>query len=180
MKLKKSQKEHLLAAISEGLHTDEINRRASEFGEPYSVSRSQVDFYRQSRKVKLEEIQESSESDALKTGFALKERRVETLNLLAEKMSRELLEENRLWVSNSKALGSGEFMEIVDYEEFNGAEVQQLRGVLDDIAKEVGDRKTKLEHTGKDGKDLAPPVLTITIESPTPLQAGAGAQQSGD
>jgi hypothetical protein len=180
MKLDEVHKKHLLELISEGLQTDEINARAAKFESPYSVSRSQVDFYRKSRGTKLKEIQEASESDALKTGFALKEKRVEVLSELAERMAEELLKGGRLWLEQVKALGSGEFMQIVDYEEFNGAEVAQLRGTLDDIAKEVGDRKTKLEHTGKDGKDLVPPTLSITIEPPTPLQAGAGAAQPGD
>jgi hypothetical protein len=42
----------------------------------------------------------------------------------------------------------GGFLWVVDYEEFNTAEVQQYRGVLDDIAKEVGDRKQSVQHGG--------------------------------
>ena len=54
-----------------------------------------------------------------------------------------------LWLDQVKALGAGPNMEIVDYEEFNTAEVQQLRGVFDDIAKELGHRKDKLELSGE-------------------------------
>jgi hypothetical protein len=154
MKLTKKQKEHLLAAISEGLQTDEINKRAAALRPAYKVSRQQVDHYRKSKEVKLAEIKENSESDALRTGFALKERRVESLNRLAEVMERELTEGGKLWLQDVKAVGSGEFTQIVDFETFNGAEVQQFRGVLDDIAKETGDRQKKVEVGGKDGSAL--------------------------
>lgn len=42
-------------------------------------------------------------------------------------------------------LGSGPMSEKVEYEEFNKAEVDAYRGVLDDIAKEVGDRQKVVE-----------------------------------
>lgn len=155
MKLDKHQKEHLLGLISEGLETDKINARASNFEPPYTVTRQQVDFYRKSRGVKLKEIAEEGETSALKKGFALKEKRVEALSTLAEKMADDLLEGDRLWLDQVKALGSGEFMQIVDYEEFNGAEVAQFRATLDDIAKEVGDRKQKHEVTINPRKALA-------------------------
>lgn len=145
MRLTKSQKEHLLELISEGLQSDEINARASKFKPPYEVSRSQVDHYRKTRGEKIKDIEEASETDALKTGFARREERVRVLDRLAQKFEEELFDGDRLWLDQVKALGSGEWMQVIDYEEFNTAEVQQLRGVLDDIAKEMGDRKFKVE-----------------------------------
>jgi hypothetical protein len=53
-----------------------------------------------------------------------------------------------LWTDQVKMIGSGPFAKEVDYEEFNTAEVTQYRGVLDDIAKELGHRKTGVEHSG--------------------------------
>jgi hypothetical protein len=143
MKLNKKQKEHLLALVAEGLQSDEINRRAARFKPAYSVSRQQVDFYRDSRKVKLDELKEASESGALKSGFALKERRVEVLSDIAERIYQDL---------------QGGIRERAAFE-FKEAEIRQLRGVFDDLAKEAGDRKQKVEHS-----DDADAPLTIRVE----------------
>lgn len=158
MELTKRQKEHLLAGISEGLKTRELNKRAASFQPPYKVSRQQVDYYRQSRAVAVEEIVAASESDALHAGFALKEERVRALNDLAGDLYKDL-KSGRRWLPQVKMIGSGVTAEIVDYEEFNAGEFQQFRGLLDDIAKETGERKAKVEHTGKDGG-----AITIEIE----------------
>jgi hypothetical protein len=143
MRLKQKQKEHLLSLVAEGKTSDEINARAAAFEPPYSVSRQQVDFYRASRGVRLEEIKAESESGALRTGLALKERRVETLSELGERLKRELLAEGddgRLWLRRKRAVGSGQWAEIVEVEEFNLTQINALRAVLDDIAKEMGER----------------------------------------
>jgi hypothetical protein len=49
----------------------------------------------------------------------------------------------------------------VEVPSFKGAQVAQLRGTLDDIAKERGGRKTKMEVTGKDDTPL---VFTIKVD----------------
>jgi hypothetical protein len=147
VRLKKNQKEKLLAWISEGLQSDEINDRAAQFDDPFSVTRSQVQFYRERRAVDIKTIQAAGEYDALTTGLALRAERVRRLQQLAALMEKDLFG-GFLWTDQVKALGSGEFMQVVDYEEFNTAEVQQYRGVLDDIAKEVGDRKQSVQHGG--------------------------------
>jgi len=156
MRLKKSQKEALLSWISEGLQTDEINDRAANFEPPFRVSRQQVDGYRDRRAVDLAVIQATAEMDALTTGLALKAERVRRLQRLAGLMENDLFG-GFLWTDQIKALGSGEFMKEVEYEEFNAAEVIQYRGVLDDIAKELGDRKsvvTNITLTPEQAKEL--------------------------
>jgi hypothetical protein len=155
MRLKKAQKEAVLQWIAEGLESDEINKRAAKFKPRFTVSRSQVDWYRKTRGVKLDEIQEADETSALKTGFAVKDERVKALQKLAEVMLDQLTreEDNRLWTQNAKGIGSGEDFERYDYEEFNKAEVDALRGVFDDIAAEVGQRVRKTDVTSG-GKPL--------------------------
>ena len=49
-------------------------------------------------------------------------------------------------------IGTGPFQERVEFEEFNTAEVSQYRGVLDDIAKEIGDRVQKIAPTDPTGQ----------------------------
>jgi hypothetical protein len=158
MRLKKAQREVLIAWIAEGLKTDEINKRAGKFKPPFKVSTRLTAHYRKTRGVKLVEIQEAGEVDALKSGFAVKENRVKALQTLAEKMLEELTreEDNRLWTTMVKGIGSNENYQRVEYEEFNKAEVDSFRGVLDDIASEVGERIRKTDVTSG-GKPLPRP-----------------------
>lgn len=144
MRLKKKQKEALLSWMAEGLESGEINIRAAVFKPPFEVSRQQIDYYRKTRAVDLEAIRSVDENNALTTGLSLKEERVKKLQLLAALMERDLLG-GFLWLEQVKSIGSGPTSEKVEYEEFNKAEVDAYRGVLDDIAKEVGDRQKIVE-----------------------------------
>jgi hypothetical protein len=143
-RLRKKQKEAVLSWIAEGLETDEINERATKFRPAFEVTRAQVDYYRSTRDADLKAIRAASETQALTSGFALKEARVQALQVLANLMYRDLTS-GFLWLDQAKALGSGPDSQIMDYEDFNTAEMQQLRGVFDDIAKELGHRKTVVE-----------------------------------
>lgn len=144
--LKAKQKQALLSWIAEGLETDEINERAAEFRPPFEVSRRVVAHYRKTRGVRLAALTEANEQSALTTGLALREERVKRLQRLAELMEGDLFGDV-LWTENQKMIGAGPFARVVDYEEFNAAEVQQYRGVLEDIAKEMGDRRTSSTNT---------------------------------
>ena len=163
MELEDRQKNHLLELISEGLKTREINKRAAKFEPPYKVSRQQVDYYRDSRGVKLAEIAEASESVALTTGLALREERVAALKELAAIFHRELCKEGRLWLPHVKLIGTGKQAARVDYEEFNQAEVNSFFKVLDEIAKETGERTYGYAADESETEDDS-------------AQAGAGAQ----
>lgn len=155
MRLRKAQREALIAWIAEGLQTDEINGRASQFEPEFSVSRTLVDHYRRTRKVDIDSLIQAGQDEALHAGLALRSERVRRLKQLAGRLEEDLLgDRERLWVKDRKAIGSGPFQEFVEFEEFNSAEVREYRGVLDDIAKELGDRKLINEISGKDGEPL--------------------------
>lgn len=139
----------MLNWIAEGLETGEINERAARFKPPFEVSAALVDYYRKTREADLKTIQMSSGLDALSSGLAIKDERVRRLQQLADLMWKDLTG-GFLWLDQVKALGSGEYMETYDYEEFNTAEVREFRGVLDDIAKELGHRKTVIEMNWRD------------------------------
>lgn len=126
-----------------------------------------------------EEREAAYRRSIMEEGYGLAHERVKALKTLAGKLFDELTTEeaapanlwtanayddgqpvqtrNRLWVRDVKQIGSGEGAQRVDIERFNGTEVEQFRGLLDDIAKEVGDRKqrTHTELTGKDGGPIA-------------------------
>ena len=144
MRLKKSQKERLLAWISEGLQSDEINERAAVEEPPFAVSRQQVGWYRDRRAVDIQIIQRAGEYDALTAGLAIKAERVRKLQQLAALMERDLFG-GFLWTDQVKSIGTGDAQQEVEYEEFNTAEVQQYRAALDDIAKEMGHRRTGID-----------------------------------
>jgi hypothetical protein len=145
MRLNKAQKQAVIEWVAEGLETDEINKRAAKFKPRFKVSKQQVGFYRSSRGNSLKEIQQADEYQALKQGLALRLERVKALNGLADAMLVDLLptdkRDGKLWLTNKKAVG----MSVHEYQEFNKAEVDALRGVLDDLAKEVGERRPDIE-----------------------------------
>lgn len=61
---------------------------------------------------------------------------------------------HNVWLPDVKQIGSGEFVERVDIERFNGALISEYRAVLDDIAKETGGRVHKNEHAGEGGGEI--------------------------
>lgn len=151
MKLNKKQRAHLLEWIAEGLESGEMNKRAAKHKPPFKVTRQQVDYYRKTRHVDLQTLKQADEHSALSTGLALRAERVQLLQDLAARMSDDLLKKNLLWLDQAKGIGSQENYERIDYQEFNSAEVAQLRGVLDDIAQEVNERIKKHEVGGPGG-----------------------------
>jgi len=153
IRLNKGQKEALLSWVAEGLKTDEINKRAAKFKPRFKVSARVVAYYRKSRDVKLEEIKAADETSALNTGLALKENRVARLQKLADLLIDDLFELDLLWTDEVKGIGGADNFERIDYKEFNKAEVDALRGVLDDIAAEVGHRIKKSDVTS-DGNPI--------------------------
>lgn len=162
MRLKKAQKEILLEWVAEGLETDEINKRAADYIDPFDVSRQQVDHYRKTRQMSIAEIQANGEYEALNTGLAKVSKRVEKLKQLAARLEEDLFAaEDKVWTLQVKGVGSGPIAEIVEYYEFNRSEVDAYRGVLDDIAKETGGRVQRSDITS-DGKQLQP-ITTIEI-----------------
>lgn len=145
-RLLQSQKELLIQWIAEGLLTDEINKRAARCAEPFKVSRQQVDYYRKRCDKDIKEITQQLQFQALNTGLAVVSERVEKLKQLAELMEKDLFG-GLLWTTMKKGIGAGNLAQILTYKEFNKAEVDSYRGVLDDIAAELGHRVQKSEVT---------------------------------
>lgn len=121
---------------------------------------SEYGWQRRLEEIVAREAREAEEQQAayvrsvLESGFALHHERVRAMGELAGRLFAELTERGpagRLWLRDVKSVGSGVGAERVDLERFNAEEVAQFRGLLDDIAKEVGQRVKKTEVTGKDG-----------------------------
>lgn len=109
------------------------------------MSRQQVDYYRKSTEIDIAAMRRAGREEALTEGLALVAERVCRLKQLAALMEQDLFG-GLLWTTEVKGVGSGEIAEIVEFEEFNAGEVVQYRGVLDDIAKELGGRVQKTEN----------------------------------
>lgn len=131
------------------MSSSEIDTRAAAFDPPFSVTRQQVQYYKSTRDLQLKAIKEIDEKTALTSGYATKEHRVYKLSLLAALMEKDIMG-GILWTNQVKGIGGAENFEVVEYEEFNKAEVDAYRGVLDDIAAELGGRVNKSETITKE------------------------------
>ena len=87
----------------------------------------------------------------MESGYALAWERVRALKELADTLFAELQDPSLRWVREVKVIGSGKNAREVVVERFNAAEIEQLRGVLTDLAKETGGRKDIQVLTG--GRD---------------------------
>lgn len=103
------------------------------------------------------EVLEARRLEALETGLALDYERVLKLKHLADSLAGEIWDEagefieDKIWLPDVKSIGSGEYAKRVDIVRFNRPMLDEFRATLDDLAKETGGRKQRLEHTGKDG-----------------------------
>ena len=151
-RLLKIQRELLMQWIAEGLSSDEINKRAAQCTEPFKVTRQQVNYYKQQYAPDIKEIMQDAKFQALNTGLALRDVRVDKLRQLAAILEADLLN-GKVWLDQKKGVGSGPIAEIYKYREFNKGEVESYRGLLDDIAREIGDRSIKADITAnQDGE----------------------------
>ena len=92
--------------------------------------------------------------EIMETGFARDHERLRALKDLAVIMENELRQDDKRWCKDVKQIGSGAGAQRVDVERFNAAEVEQFRGLLDDIAKEKGERKQQTGLTVDGGFEL--------------------------
>jgi len=125
----------------------------------YWVERSTI--LDQLQLIKDQEIFEASRRELLTKGLALNYHRLGELEELFEQLKKYTKDEDRVWLPDVKSIGQGPTAERVDIVRFNSALIEQTRGLLDDIAAEVGGRVRKSEVTGKDGKDLVPTPETM-------------------
>lgn len=100
-------------------------------------------------------------------GLSLDYERVTKLKELADFLESQLYETDddgnliNLWLPDVKGIGSKEDFERVDIERFNSALLSQYRGVLDDLAKEVGGRVNRQDITS-DGNPI--PIAIINAD----------------
>lgn len=85
----------------------------------------------------------------LTTRFALMHKRVEALNALASKLIILTGDEDKVWLKEIKTIGTGKEAKRIETVEFNEGLFREIRGLLADIAAEMGERskRDKLDIT---------------------------------
>ena len=143
-KLSLRQAEYLLTLVAEGLRYGDIVAKTTKFDEPFTLTQQHLYSYRKAQEINLEELRKEREFHALREGLAVKANRVKMLEELAMMFYVDLKDKEMVWLNDKKSIGTDE---PYDFIKFNGSEIEQLRGVLDDIAKETGGRTIKTDIT---------------------------------
>lgn len=110
----------------------------------------------------------------MQSGLALAHERVQRLKEIAELLETEILTRHdgqlvNIWLPDVKTVGSGETAERVDLVRFNHQLLEQWRGLLDDLAKEVGGRRIKTENLNIDFSKLTDDQLQRIAAGEDPL-----------
>lgn len=107
----------------------------------------------------LMDIAKTEEINRLRTeGLATDYERIRELDELYQALKDEFNGGKGLWYKDTKLSAKGD---TVDVDVFNKALVDSMRGVLDDIAKETGGRKTEVKHGGDKNNPLTLEVTHI-------------------
>lgn len=120
-----------------------------------------------------EQRKNAERKTVMEYGLSLDYERVRRLNRLADFLEHQLYATDdegnysNLWLQDAKGIGSSLNFERVDIERFNSALLTQYRGVLDDIAKEVGGRVNKTDLTS-DGEPIAIQITGVPSRAAPP------------
>lgn len=99
--------------------------------------------------------------EIMRLGLAVDHNRVIELKSMADLLIKELYDNGKLWVEDVKQIGGGLLAEKVTIYRYNSALIDNLRGILDDLAKETGGRKQTLQHTGAGGGPIQTEDVTM-------------------
>jgi len=160
-KLTDPQRLAVLDWIAEGMTTKELNNLAASFDPPFKISPQLNYQYRKDYDIDLQKLRSEKDTLAINTGLAIRATRIQKLIDLAQMLEGDLKIKKLLWTQNAKTVGN----ERYDFEEFNEAEIRQLRGIYDDIAKETGGRITRTDITSNN-KQIKGYVLVSPDEWP--------------
>lgn len=158
-KITADQRNAVLTWVAEGLGLPEIRLRAAEFDPPFEIEYRQVKHLRQRAGIKYRQIQEEIEAELIGEGLARKALRIKALTDLFDKHL-DLIQARASDPSMIEIPGGGTGLVVRDYKgiqpvyKFDAAVVREMRGLLDDIAREKGDRGQKVELSDPNGEPL--------------------------
>lgn len=162
-KLSQSQRDAIKTRIAANVHYADI---AAEFG----CTIDNVKYYARKIKPVIAAVKAEREIVAVSTGLSKVDARVKQLEWLNGLLADDIAK--ALYGTDTKISAGGL---TVDVPAFKAQQVAQLRGTLDDIAKERGGRKTTAEVTGKDGNPVS---FTIRFERADPAIADDEADET--
>jgi hypothetical protein len=131
-----------------------------------------VKYHARKKKPIIAAVKKEREITAITAGLSEVDARVSQLEWLNGLLQADL--DGGLYSTDIKMSATGRTVEVPA---FKGQQVAQLRGTLDDIAKERGGRKTTAEVTGKDG---APISFTIRFERADPAAIDESTESDED
>jgi PBSX family phage terminase large subunit len=161
------QRESLLMWIAQGLSERELIANAKAHKPSFSATPARIAYWRKQYGAQVLELRKQRDLDALTYGVALRANRLKSLMDLAQMLEDDLRLHDKLWIKRVKGIGSGRSFERVVEEEFNEAELRQLRGLYEDIAKEVGGRTFGKEDATSEGDAPGLFVLPADILAPS-------------
>jgi len=183
VKLARKQQNALLEWAAEGLQLSEINERGAKFDPPFEVEYLQLKNARQRSKKRYSVLREEFEAEAVSEGLARRAVRIRGLQALFDKHL-ELIHARGEEMADEVAGGATGLM-ARDYRgkdadravyKYDAALIRELRGLLDDIAKELGERRTNVDLTTK-GQSITFAVLAqMASDESNPSQDSAGAE----
>ncbi len=188
-KLTSAQRRQMLEWIVEGLSIVEMRDRASQLDEPFEVTRGQVVHARKSMRAKWSAKWAEQEKALLEDGFARKAVRIRQITEMYERHL-QLIAARAEAPQLQDVPGGRTGLLTQDVKQgkivfkYDRAVISEMRGLLDDIAREKGERQQKVEHSGPDGGSI-PVTITDLIEkvygdsSQTIEPGGEGVSGSG-
>ena len=99
----------------------------------------------------LERQKNERRREILESGLALDFERVTELKNIALVLKAQFYHRDEsgrfdsLWLKDVKQVGTGESARVVNIERFNAPLISELRGILDDLAKETGGRRQRVD-----------------------------------
>jgi IS30 family transposase len=145
----------------------------ADIAKAVGCSWANIDYYAKKYSEKIKTMREAHDARMIDRGLRSREKRIEKLENLANRIERDLedkldpetfsLVKSGLWFRDVKLSSTGM---KVDVDVFAEGLIRQYRGLMDDIAKERGERTSKTEITGAGG---AP--VQIDIDDVTNLTA---------
>jgi hypothetical protein len=153
----REQQNKLLEWAAEGLTRKEINERAASFDPPFEVDWNNVKHAREKASKKYAEIKKEFEDEAMKEGLARKAVRLREMSALYEKHLALIQARGKEMEGEVKGGETG--LMARDYKgkdadtpvyKYDAPLIREMRGLLDDIAKELGERKTSVDMSGSE------------------------------
>src|SRR5688572_17328783 len=148
------QRRLLVAWAAEGLDLREINECAAKEDPPFEVTENNLKHVRRHGKKTYSQLKEEYEREAATEGYARRGVRIREISALIDRHL--ALIKARGEEMAGEVAGGGTGLLARDYRgkdadtlvyKYDAAPVREVRGLWDDLAREVGDRKTNMDLT---------------------------------